>query len=51
MANSFRYIVEVRNSSGHTIGTNVIAHSEYEAIQIALERNPGYRALSARRIG
>jgi len=48
MANPRNYYVELRNNSGTTQGTHVIAHSEYEAIQIALERYPGYRALFAR---
>jgi len=48
MANPRNYYVELRNNSGTTQGVHVIAHSEYEAIQIALERYPGYRALFAR---
>jgi hypothetical protein len=48
MANPFRYYVELRNHCGHTIGTNVIAHSCYAAMQIAGELNPGYRPLFAR---
>ena len=51
MANPHRYYVELRNSSGTTQGTHVYAHSEYEAIQRALERHPGYRALFARKLG
>ena len=50
MANPFRYYVELRNSSGTTLGTHVIAHSSYAAMQIAGERNPGYRPLFARRL-
>lgn len=48
MANPRRYYVELRNNSGHTIGTHLHAHSEYAAMQLAAERNPGYRALFAR---
>lgn len=48
MANPRNYFVELRNRSGTTIGTHVYAHSEFEAMQIAAERNPGFRALSAR---
>ena len=48
MANPRNYFVELRNSSGTTIGTHVYAHSEYEAMQLATEQNPGFRALSAR---
>ena len=47
MPNPRTYVVELRNNSGTTISTHVYAHSEYEAIQLAVERNPGYRALSA----
>jgi hypothetical protein len=50
MANPFRYYVELRNSSGTTLGTHVIAHSSYAAMQLAAERNPGYRPLFARRL-
>ncbi len=48
MANPRNYYVELRNNSGTTIGVHVYAHSEYEAIQQALARSPGFRALSAR---
>ena len=48
MANPRNYYVELRNNSGTTQGTHVYAHSEYEAIQLALVRYPGYRALFAR---
>lgn len=50
MANPFRYYVELRNHNGMTIGTHVIAHSSYAAMELAAERNPGYRALFARRL-
>jgi len=50
MANPFRYYVELRNGSYTTLGTHVIAHSAYAAMQLAVERNPGYRALFARRV-
>ena len=50
MANPFRYFVELRNASGTTIGTNIIAHSSYAAMQLAAERNPGFRALWARKL-
>lgn len=50
MANPVRYFVELRNGSGTTLGTHVLAHSSYEAMQLAAERNPGYRALCARRV-
>ncbi|MCE2659360.1 MAG: hypothetical protein LW854_14140 [Rubrivivax sp.] len=49
MANPFHYYVELRNSSGTTLCTHVIAHSEFEAMVLAGERNPGFRALFARR--
>lgn len=48
MANPLRYYVELRNGSGMTIGTHVIAHSSYDAMQQAADRNPGYRTLFAR---
>ena len=48
MANPRNYYVELRNTSGTTIGTHVYAYSEYDAIQQALARNPGFRALFAR---
>lgn len=48
MASPKHYFVELRNASGHTLGTHVIAHSCYEAMQLAAERNPGFRALWAR---
>jgi hypothetical protein len=48
MANARSYFVELRNGSGTTIGTHVYAHSEYEAMQLATERNPDYRALFAK---
>lgn len=50
MANPFRYYVELRNKSGMTIGTHLYAHSDYAAMELAAERNPGYRALFARRL-
>jgi len=50
MANPFRYYVELRNDCGTTLGTHVIAHSSYAAMQLAAERNPGYRPLCARRL-
>lgn len=50
MANPFHYYVELRNSSGMTVGTHVIAHSSYAAIQLAAERKPGYRPLFVRRL-
>lgn len=37
MANPFRYYVELRNSSGTTLGTHIIAHSAYAATQLASE--------------
>ncbi len=48
MANPKNYYVELRNNSGTTIGIHLYAHSEYAAMQMAAERNPGYRALFAR---
>lgn len=48
MANPKNYYVELRNSSGTTIGVHVYAHSEYEAMQQASERNPSFRAMFAR---
>lgn len=48
MANPRRYYVELRNQCGTTIGVHLIAHSEYAAMQMAAEINPGYRALFAR---
>lgn len=50
MANPYRYYVELRNSCGTTIGTHVTAHSSYEAMEAASARNPGYRALFARKV-
>jgi hypothetical protein len=50
MASPCSYYVELRNNSGTTLGTHVMAHSSYEAMQLAAERNPGYRALFARRV-
>lgn len=50
MANPFRYYVEMRNSSGTTLGTHVTAHSSYAAMQRAAERNPGWRPLFARKL-
>ena len=49
MASPVNYFVELCNHSGTTIGFHVIAHSEYEAMQLAAERNPGFRAMWARR--
>lgn len=48
MANLISYYVEMRNASGTTLGTHVMAHSSYAAMQLAAERNPGYRPLFAR---
>lgn len=48
MANPCRYYVELRNGSGHTLGTHVWAHSEFDAMSRAAENNPGYRPLFAR---
>ncbi|MCX7180737.1 MAG: hypothetical protein NTX56_18890 [Proteobacteria bacterium] len=48
MANARNYYVELRNECGTTIGTHVYAHSDYAAMQLAAERNPGFRALFAR---
>ena len=48
MANPKNYYVELRNNSGTTIGVHVYARSEYDAIQQAIARSPGYRALFAR---
>lgn len=50
MATPFRYYVEMRNASGCTMGTHVTAHSSYAAMELAAERNPGFRALFARRV-
>jgi hypothetical protein len=50
MANPFRYYVELRNHNFTTLGTHVTAHSSYAAMQLAAERNPGFRPLFARRI-
>ena len=47
-SNPRRYFVELRNATGFTLGTHVMAHSCYDAMQLAAERNPGFRALSAR---
>ncbi|WP_395700208.1 hypothetical protein [Aquabacterium sp.] len=48
MSNQRSYFVEMRNASGCGLGTHVMAHSCYEAMQLAAERNPGFRPLSAR---
>lgn len=48
--NPFRYYVELRNSSGTTLCTHVIAHSSYAAMELAAERNPGFRPLFVRRL-
>ncbi len=48
MANPQNYYVELRNSSGTTIGVHVYAYSEYDAMQQASDRNPGFRAMFAR---
>jgi hypothetical protein len=50
MANPNRYYVEMRNNSGTTIGTHVTAHSSYAAMDMAAERNPGFRPLFARKV-
>jgi hypothetical protein len=49
MASPVVYFVELRNRTGHTQGVHVYAHSEYEAMQLAVERHPDYRALWAKR--
>lgn len=49
MANARSYYVELRNSSGTTLCTHVMAHSAYEAMHLATERNPGFRPMFARR--
>lgn len=48
MSNPIRHYVELRNASGTTLGTHVTAHSSYAAMQLAAERNPGFRPLFAR---
>jgi hypothetical protein len=48
MANAKNYYVELRNSSGTTIGTHVYAQSEYAAMSSAEQNNPGFKALFAR---
>ncbi len=48
MANPHRYYVELRNHCGTTWGTHVVAHSTFAAMTIAVENNPGWRALFAR---
>jgi len=49
MANPYRYFVELRNHCGTTWDTHVVAHSAFAATTLAMENNPGWRALSARR--
>jgi len=48
MANPKNYYVELRNSCGTTIGKHYYAQSEYAAMSMAEQQNPGYRALFAR---
>lgn len=42
-----QYYVELRNSSGTTVGTQMLAYGEFDAIRLASERYPDYRALFA----
>ena len=48
MANTKNFYVELRNSTGTTVGKHVCAHSEYAAMSLAERQNPGFGALFAR---
>jgi len=50
MANPTRHYDELRNNSATTVGAGVTAHSAYEVMQLAAERNPGFRPLFARKL-
>lgn len=43
-----RYSVELRNRAGATLNAQVVARTLQDAMELAAERHPGYRALSAR---
>jgi hypothetical protein len=43
-----QYYVELRNSSGTTVGTQVFAYSDFDAMRLARERYPDYTPLFAR---
>ena len=40
-----RYYIEICRDNGRSHGIHVFARNGYEAIQLASERNPGYRVL------